>query len=431
MNIKYTKESFTHKPDWVSECKRLHWKLHQGGFYDYIYLWQTGHIMDIGDNELMDFIIVDIDDLPEGKREWLNTHTVEITNALDVKSCHVFDSSSRNPKKCKVFLELFVPVPIKEMESVLTDFEIYCDVAVDKCTKSPYQLNFGIMLDDPKYRINKDVFAADIPSARTTKISKETFLPINQQEKNRLLGKHAYNDPRLEWNYYKFLYRNNQWIRDRIVIKQGQRQKILYLIVKISTFNALMLNKLYRRAYTHVEVYNKVCSVVALQYEAAGEFLKQNRNNIYRACYNEWHNQVTEDLDNLYKHLCKKLNKPEKYTYTPRDYSGAALYRMVKDELNSLPLDEVYDRIGYIAEGNDQLMRTIFDYYKRDHKEIRKKRSDTGKQHVYKTRKNTLTNEALVNSLEVKNGVYLIPKNLLTNALTQYLYRKKKKYQKI
>ena len=124
MNIKYTKESFTHKPDWVSECKRLHWKLHQGGFYDYIYLWQTGHIMDIGDNDLMDFIIVDIDDLPDGKREWLNTHTADIANALDVKSCHVFDSSSRKPGKCKVFLELFTPVPINDMETVLTDFEI-------------------------------------------------------------------------------------------------------------------------------------------------------------------------------------------------------------------------------------------------------------------------------------------------------------------
>ena len=97
MNIKYTKESFTHKPDWVSECKRLHWKLHQGGFYDYIYLWQTGHIMDIGDNDLMDFIIVDIDDLPEGKRDWLNSHCNEIANALDVKSCHVFVTAAIRP----------------------------------------------------------------------------------------------------------------------------------------------------------------------------------------------------------------------------------------------------------------------------------------------------------------------------------------------
>jgi hypothetical protein len=428
MNIKYTKESFTHKPDWVSECKRLHWKLHQGGFYDYIYLWQTGHIMDIGDNDLMDFIIVDIDDLPEGKREWLNTHTADIANALDVKSCHVFDSSSRKPGKCKVFLELFVPVPIKEMETVLTDFEIYCDVTVDKCTKSPYQLNFGIMLDDPKYKLPYDRFAADIPSARTTKISKETFLPVNQQEKNRLLGKKPYTDPRLEWKYYRFTYKDNVWHRNLIVVPVGKRHKVLNYIVTIATFNACLYNDFYNRCYNYDNVYNKVCSIVALQFDKGKEYLAVNRNNIYRMCYNEWNAQHKKGVPELYVDLCRSLNMHENYSYKPREFTAKFLYDVNKHKFEGLTEEEVIDQIGYIAEGEENIAKTILRYYR---KEFKLNRSDKGKSHAYTKRKSTVKYEETLKHCIFVDNVYYIPKKFMDNNLRKYCSRNKIRYKSL
>lgn len=422
MIIKYTKESFDHKPNWETECKHLHWRQHQGGFFDYIYLWQTGHIMDIGDNELMDFIIVDIDNLPAGKREWLNTNCAAIANALDVRSCHVFDSSSRLPDKCKVYLELCSPVSTNDMETYLTEFEIYCDVEVDKCTKSAYQLNYGIMLDDPQYKMQWELFAMDVPSTRSTKNKKEAFLPINQQEKNRLLGKKPYSDPRLEWNYYRFIHRNGSWHRDIIMIKEGMRQKVLNLLVTIVTFNACMYNKLYNRSFTHCETYDKVCTVINLQYERAKQFLNENRQAIYRMCYNEWTNQMSRDTNELYIELCGKLNRPERYNYKPREYTAAYLYKTYKDRLIGLSIDEVLDRIGYLAEGEEDLIKNIFRYYKAD---MKQGRSDKGNKHVYSKRSNTIKYDTILNNCLHIDELYYIPKQQMSQGLRNYCSRRK------
>lgn len=428
MNIKYTKESFTHKPDWVSECKRLHWKLHQGGFYDYIYLWQTGHIMDIGDNDLMDFIIVDIDDLPEGKREWLNTHTADIANALDIKSCHVFDSSSRKPGKCKVFLELFNPICIDLMETILTDFESFCDISVDKCTKSPYQLNFGIMLDDPKYRLDKSVFYNDIASIRTTKIKREAFLPVNQQEKNRLLGKQIYNDPRLEWKYYHFKYHDNAWHRTLITISEGKRQNSLNYIIIVATFNAIMLNTLYNRSYNYIDVYNKVCCIIAMQFENGKTFLSEVRNNIYKRCYNEWNIQKLKNINVLYAELCKTFGIKKSYSYKPRESTAKFLYDTHRDYLASLTESEVTEQIGYIAEGDANIAKNILRYYRKD---FCNERSDKGKTHNYKKRKATEQYEEILNHCLKLYEVYQIPENWLSLNFRKYCNKNNIRYKKI
>mgnify|MGYP003289288029 CR=1 FL=1 len=417
MIIKYTKESFDHKPNWETECKHLHWKQHQGGFFEYIYLWQTGHIMDIGDNELMDFIIVDIDNLPNGKREWLNRSCDEIANALDVKSCHVFDSSSRKDDKCKVYLELFVPVSTNDMETFLTEFEIYCDLEVDKCTKSAYQLNYGIMLDEPKYKLNSSVFGADIPSTRSTKNKKEAFLPVNQQEKNRLLGKKPYTDPRLEWNYYRFMHRDGSWHRDIITIKEGMRQKVLNLLITVVTFNATMYNKLYNRVFTYNETYNKICTIISLQFEHAKQFLNENRQSVYRMCYNEWTNQMSRDVMELYSELCVKLNRPERFNYKPREYTAAYLYKVYKDKLVGLSLDEVMDRIGYIAEGEEDLIKNIFRYYRAD---MKLGRSDKGNKHAYTPRQSSNKYKIILDRCLVKDGVYYVPKQQMSSGLRSY-----------
>lgn len=387
--------------------------------------------MDIGDNELMEFIIVDIDNLQPGKREWLNKSCNEIANALDIKSCHVFDSSSRKPDKCKVYLELFAPISTDDMESYLTEFEIYCDIDVDKCTKSAYQLNYGIMLDDPKYKLNSSIFITDIPSTRSTKSKKEAFLPVNQQEKNRLLGKKPYTDPRLEWNYYRFTHRDGSWHRDIITIKVGMRQKTLPLLITTVTFNAVMYNKLYNKVYTHTDVYNKVCTIIALQFEYPRKYLNENRQSIYKQCYNEWSKQMSRDVYELYGELCSKLNKPEKTMYTPREQSGAAMYRSIQDKLNTMPYDDAIDLIGYMAEGDERLMKIMYRYYSKSVNLPRKNRSDVGKKRSYTKRKNTIELETIVSKLEKKDDIFLIPSSIISNALTQYLYRKKEKYQKI
>lgn len=428
MIIKYTKESFDHKPNWETECKHLHWKQHQGGFFEYIYLWQTGHIMDIGDNELMDFIIVDIDNLPAGKREWLNTNCAAIANALDVMSCHVFDSSSRLPDKCKVYLELFDPIAVNDMEVFLTEFEIYCDVEVDKCTKSAYQLNYGIMLNSPDYLIDTSVFYADIPSVRSTKKGqRDIFLPVNQQEKNRLLGKKAYTDPRLEWNYYKFISRDGALHRDTIIIQEGMRQKVLNLLVTIVTFNACMYNKLYNKVFTYHEVYDKTCSIISLQYEHAKQFLNENRQSIYRMCYNEWNNQMSQDIHELYSKLCAMLNKPERYNYTPRITSAAAIYRSIKDELALLSIDDVYNKIGYTVEGDELLINKIIRYYKKEH--FTGIRSDKGKVHTYTKRQKTTDYESLIKTFALIEGIYQIPKSQMNNNLKKYMSNHKLSYK--
>lgn len=430
MLIKYTKESFDHKPIWETECKHLHWRQHQGGFFEYIYLWQTGHIMDIGDNELMDFIIVDIDNLPAGKREWLNTNCAAIANALDVRSCHVFDSSSRHPDKCKVYLELFIPIAVNDMEVFLTEFEIYCDVEVDKCTKSAYQLNYGIMLNSPDYLIDTSVFYADIPSVRSTKKGqKDIFLPVNQQEKNRLLGKKAYTDPRLEWNYYKFIKHEGKIVRDTILIKEGQRQKTLNLLIKIVMFNACMYNKYYNKTYTVDEVYNKVKMIMALQFDQAKQFIFENKRIIYQTCYNEWHEQMSRNIPELYTELCSMLNKKENYSYIPREFSAAAIYRSIKDSLAELNKDEVIDRIGYIAEGDELIINRILRYYNKD--KFNGIRKDKGKKHNYPKVKTTIEYEEFLNSLTIENGKYLIPKTLITSKLRKFLSRNNKKYTSI
>lgn len=419
MIIKYTKESFDHKPKWETECKDLHWKQHQGGFFEYIYLWQSGHIMDIGDNELMDFIIVDIDNLPDGKRDWLNRSCAAIANALDVKSCHVFDSSSRKPDKCKVYLELFSPVSTNDMESFLTEFELYCDIEVDKCTKSAYQLNYGIMLNNPVYELNSSVFASDIPSTRSTKNKKEAFLPVNQQEKNRLLGKKLYTDPRLEWNYYRFSHRNGAWHRDVIRINEGMRQKVLNLLITIVTFNACMYNKLYNRVFTYNETYNKVCTIISMQYEKSKQFLNENRQTIYRMCYNEWSTQMSQDVLDLYSKLCGKLNRPERFSYKPREYTAAYLYKVYKDQLVGLTTDEVWDRIGYIAEGEEDLIKNIFRYYKADTRPGKK-----GVKHMYPKRESTLKHEATLKNALCINGIYYLPKQQIDTKLKKFCARR-------
>lgn len=383
--------------------------------------------MDIGDNELMDFIIVDIDNLPDGKREWLNTSCDAIANALDVKSCHVFDSSSRKANKCKVYLELFSPIAVNDMESYLTQFEIYCDLDVDKCTKSAYQLNYGIMLDDPKYKLDSKVFVADLPTYRSTKTKHELFLPINQQEKNRFLGKQSYTDPRLEWQYYKFIYRDGKWNRDTIRIEEGSRERTVNMLISIVTFNACMYNKLYKTVFTELEIYTKVCIMIKLQFINPIPFLHENKTRIYRSCYNEWCNQRSRDLIDLYKQLCAKYNIKERYNYTPREFTAAYLYRVYKDQLQGLSLTEVQDRIGYIAEGEEDLIKNIFRYYKADMYIGR----PTGLKHEYPKRSSTLNQENVLNHCLLADGIYYVPPKLMTSSLRKFCSRRKIKLKKL
>lgn len=433
MIIKYTRESFDHKPDWKTECKELHWRQHRGGFSDYMYLWQTGHIMDIGDNELLDFVIVDVDNLPAGKREWLNTNRAAMAEALGVRSCHVLDSSSRQPDKCKVYLELVEPVSCDDAESYLTGFEIFSGVEVDKCTRSVYQLNYGIMLNSPEYEIDPFVFYGDVPAVRSTRGgSRDIFIPVNQQEKNRFMGKRPYSDPRLEWNYYRFIRKDGRIGRETITVRRGHRKKTMNLLVKIVTFNACMYNKYYNKTYTVDEVYDKVKVIMALQFEDAKRFIFENQRNVYQMCYNEWHRQMSKNIPELYSALCAELGRRENSSYMPREYSAAALYRSIRDKLTDLGEDEIVDEIGYIAEGDELVIKKILKYFRQENKNriSRKERTDRSKKHGYTQRSDTKRLAEIVSRLEKKGDIYLIPESIYSNSLRQFLYRKGLKYKK-
>ena len=241
------------------------------------------------------------------------------------------------------------------------------------------------------------------------------------------MGKKPYTDPRLEWKYYRFTYKDNVWHRNLIVVPVGKRHKVLNYIVTIATFNACLYNDFYNRCYNYDNVYNKVCSIVALQFDKGKDYLAVNRNNIYRMCYNEWNAQHKKGVPELYVDLCRSLNMHENYSYKPRESTAKFLYDVNKHKLEGLTEEEVIDQLGYIAEGDTDVIKRLFYYYKKDH--VGENRSDKGKSHKYTARDISIKYKELLKSFMVEDGIYYIPKTKINANIKKYMSNHGLKYK--
>jgi hypothetical protein len=99
-----------------------------------------------------------------------------------------------------------------------------------------------------------------------------------------------------------------------------------------------------------------------------------------------------------------------------------------KHKFEGLTEEEVIDQIGYIAEGEENIAKTILRYYR---KEFKLNRSDKGKSHAYTKRKSTVKYEETLKHCIFVDNVYYIPKKFMDNNLRKYCSRNKIRYKSL